>query len=431
MTAEPTHSALQTRDKHVLWHPFTQHRTAPAPLPVVRAEGAWLELADGTRLLDAIASWWTSLHGHSHPDIAAAIARQAATLDHVMLAGVTHPNAVEAAERLIGIAPEGLSRVFYSECGSAAVEIALKLAFQYHAQTGQPQRKRFVSLRGAYHGDTLLAMSVSDPADYHRNFAPMLYPHVTRVSNTTVSGPDGLEAVLAEHGDEVAAVILEPLVQGAGGMRIQPPGFLTDVAKLTEAAGALLIADEVMTGFGRTGTMFAVEQEEVTPDLMAVAKGLTGGVLPLAATLASEKVFSAFESPEWERAFSHGHTYTGNPITCAAAVASLELLERGDALGRVAQLQAFYAHRLPALTEIPAVAAVRWRGSIGVVELATDEQTYFNPLGAQVAQRMLERGFLMRPLGPVLYTLPPYCVSDEDLEELYNALEIELRALGS
>lgn len=418
-------TTLTDRDRAVVWHPFTQHETAPTPLAVVSAKGAYLHLADGRKLLDGIASWWTSLHGHSHPKIAAAIAHQAEILDHVLLAGVTHPGAVEVAERLVAMLPAGLSRVFYSECGSAAVEIALKLCFQYHVQSGAPQRRRFIALKGAYHGDTLLAMSVSDPADYHRHFEPMMYPHVTRVSNTTVEGPDGLAAALAEYGDEVAAVIVEPLVQGAGGMLMQPAGFLADVARLTKASGALLVADEVMTGFGRTGTMFACDAEGVTPDVLCVAKGLTGGVLPLAATVATDQVFEAFSDPEWAKAFSHGHTFTGNPITCAAAVASLKLLAEEDVLGKVAALEAFYAERLPRLAALDAVASVRFRGAIGAVELATpaSEKTYFNPLGPQVAQQMLDKGYLIRPLGPVLYTLPPYCVGLIELGELYDALE--------
>ena len=420
---------LGARDKRVLWHPFTQHETAPPPLPVVEAEGVWLKLSDGRRVMDGIASWWTSLHGHCHPAIVEAIRAQAGELDHVLLAGVTHPKAVEVAERLVALAPSGLSRVFYSECGSAAVEIALKLAFQFHAQMGQPQRRRFIGLKQAYHGDTLLAMSVSDPADYHRHFAPMLYPHVSRVSNRSIEGPDGLAAALEQFGHETAAVIVEPIIQGAGGMRIQPEGFLRDVARLTREHGALLIADEVMTGFGRTGSMFAVQREAVVPDLMCVAKGLTGGALPLAATLASESLFAGFASSRWERAFTHGHTYTGNPITCAAAAASLKLLETGDALADVARIEAFYASRLPALSHVEGVAEVRWLGSMGAVQLATDEQTYFNELGPQVAHRMLERGFLVRPLGPVLYTLPPDCIRDDELSALYDALEEEIGGL--
>ncbi len=411
---------LLARDRAVAWHPFTQAATAPAPLPVVAAQGAWLHLADGRRLLDAISSWWTVLHGHAHPAITAAIARQAATLDHVLFAGCTHPPAVAVAERLVALAPPGLTRVFFSDDGSTAVEVALKMAFQAAANRAEPARRAFVAFEHGYHGDTVGAMSLGDPGDFSGPFRPLLLP-VERVPTDDLAP---LADVLARRGPEIAAVVIEPMVQGAGGMRFMTPDFLRGVADLTRRAGALLVADEVMTGFGRTGRCFAVEHAGVAPDLMCVAKSLTGGVLPLAATLATDAVYQAFLGPDTRRAFLHGHSFTANPIACAAALASLELLPA--ALVDAARIQAFYAARLPPLAAHPAVASVRWLGAIGVVQLAEDADYFGSDLGPRLRDALLARGVLARPLGPVLYTMPPLGITDAELAALYDAIEAAL-----
>jgi adenosylmethionine-8-amino-7-oxononanoate aminotransferase len=402
----------------VLWHPFTQAAIAAPPLPVVAAEGAWLQLEDGRRVLDAISSWWTSVHGHSHPAIARAIARQAAELDHVLLAGCTHPGAVALAEKLCALAPPGLTRVFYSDDGSTAVEVALKLALQYQAQRGRPDKRQLAALEHGYHGDTLGAMSVGDPRDFAGPFRSVLYP-VLRVPTGSLHA---LESLLRARGPEIAALVMEPMVQGAGGMILTGADFLAGAARLCREHDVLFIADEVMTGFGRTGRMFAVEHAGVAPDLMCVAKGLTGGALPLAATLATEAIYEAFLDADPRRAFLHGHSFTGNPIACAAALASLALFEEAGALDRIRAIEAFYAATLPRFASHPRVRDVRWLGLIGAVELESCSTGYFADEARAISKQLLDQGYLVRPLGPVIYTLPPYVVEIDDLAALYQSL---------
>jgi adenosylmethionine---8-amino-7-oxononanoate aminotransferase len=417
---------LLARDARHVWHPFTQAQTAAPPLPVVAAEGSWLVLADGRRVFDGISSWWTNLHGHAHPRIVAAIARQAATLDHVHFAGCTHPPAVETAERLVELAPRGLTRVFFSDDGSTAVEVALKMALQVHAQRGEPERTGYIAFEHAYHGDTVGALSVGDPTLFASPFGPLTFP----VARAPVpAGEDGvqaclsrLESLLAEHAGRVAAVVLEPVVQAAGGMRIHPASFVAGVARLARAAGALFLADEVMTGLGRTDTLFAVERAGVVPDLLCLAKGLSGGTLALAATLATEAVHAAFLDTRMERAFLHGHSFTANPIACAAAVESLALLAAPECAARRGALAAVHRRRLAGLAAHPSVAAVRRAGTLGVVELAGPSPGYFAAAAKDVAARMLARGVLVRPLGPVIYLLPPYSTTDAELEQVYDVL---------
>lgn len=422
-------STLQQRDQQVIWHPFTQAATAKAPLEVVKAQGPWLELSDGRKILDAISSWWTNLHGHSHPAIAAAIAEQALVLDHVIFAGCTHPLAVEVAERVIKLAPEGLTRVFYSDNGSTAVEVGLKMAFQYWQHQGRPEKQGFIALEHAYHGDTLGAMSVGDPSEFVAPFRPLLFDvhHVPTPDRERTSEAclQTLETLLETEGHTLAAMIIEPMVQGAGGMRIQPPEFLAGLAALCKKYDVLLIADEVMTGFGRTGKMFACEHADVTPDILCVAKGLTGGVVPLAATLTRESVYEAFLGEQTQRAFLHGHSFTANPITCAAAVASLKLIEEEDILQKVARITEIYRERLPPLRQHPRVREVRWLGSIGVVELhpLTSEGGYHDPASANLRERFLEHDVLIRPLGNVVYVLPPYVTPSAEVHRIFDILE--------
>ena len=424
--------SLADRDRAVVWHPFTQAATAPPPLPVVAAQGSWLQLADGTAVFDAIGSWWTCLAGHGHPRIVAAIAAQAARLDHVLFAGCTHPGAVALAEQLIARAPPGLARVFFSDDGSTAVEVALKMAIQYHAQGGQPQRTRFLALTGGYHGDTVGAMSVGDPADFAGPFAPLLWP-VARLAPPLVQG-DVLSAsvdltpalrevdrLLDVHGQTLAAVIVEPLVQGAGGMRMMPPAFIAALAVRLRAAGVLLIADEVMTGFARTGALFACEHAGVTPDLMCVAKGLTGGTLPLAATLATAAIHDRFLGQSARQAFLHGHSFTANPIACAAALATLEVIDAENLLQRARDLASLYAEVLPPLLAKPGVRAVRWAGSIGVLEM--QGAGYHDAhASARIRDACLAAGILLRPLGPVLYTLPPLTSALSDVARVWQVI---------
>ncbi len=407
---------LPERDRRVCWHPYTQHATAPEPLPVVGARGAWLELAGGARLFDAISSWWCCLHGHGHPRLVDALARQAARLDHVLFAGCTHEPAVALAEELVRHAPPGLSRVFYSDDGSTAVEVALKAAFLSWKRRGAGGRTLFLALEGGYHGDTFGAMALGDPDPFFAECAPLLC-RVERAPPTL----DGLAALMRRHGREAAALLVEPLVQGAAGMRALPRGLLRAARELCDETGALLIVDEVMTGFGRTGTLFACEQEQVTPALLCLAKGLTGGMLPLAATLAREAIFEAFLDRDPARAFFHGHTFTANPLACAVALASLRLALEGEVPARFAAIGARIEEGIAPLRTRGMVRRV---GGIVAVELADEAGGYLSPLGARLraACRSAAPEVLLRPLGNVLYAMPPACATDEECDLVAAAM---------
>ncbi len=417
---------LIRRDRAHLWHPYTQMLSAPPPLAVVRAAGVYLHTEDGRRILDGISSWWVNIHGHSHPALTAALAAQAATLQHVMFAGCTHPAAVELAERLTAILPAGLTRVFYSDNGSTAVEVALKMAWQYWRNCGRPERRSFVALHHAYHGDTIGAMSVSAPSPFTQAFAPLLFP-VERVDSAAA-----LAACLRTSGDTIAAVIVEPMLQGAGGMIAWPAEFLAAVRRLCDAHGTLLIADEVFTGFGRTGRMFACEHAAVSPDIICLSKALTAGYLPLGATVATERIYEAFLSEDRAKTFFHGHSFTANPLACAVAIASLDLFAGGGVLERVRRLERQLSSGLGALRGHARVADVRVVGGVGVVELTAGPHTaggYLDALGPRLAAAFLERGLLLRPLGNVLYFMPPYVITDEEVGWALGEIRDEIAAL--
>lgn len=413
---------LPDRDARVLWHPYTQHGLDPAPLAVTRAEGAWLHLADGTRRLDAISSWWATLHGHGHPRIVRAIAEQAAALDHVLFAGCTHEPAVALAEELLALAPRApgaapLKRVFYSDDGSTAVETALKAAIGAWARRGETARTTFIALEGAYHGDTFGAMAAGDPQPFFREFGPFLF-HVVRVP----AQGEALEAALRGLEGRVAGVIVEPMVQGAAGMKMHAADFLRAARRLCDEHGTFLIADEVMT-FCRTGRIFACESAEIVPDLLCVAKGLTGGTLPLAATLATEEIFHNFSSTDRGRAFFHGHTFTGNPIACAAARASLALVREENTPARLDALGERIEAGLESLRAHADVAQIRRCGGIVAVELAATDGGYLASLGESLRARCRALpDVLLRPLGNVLYALPPACVTPEEADRIAAAI---------
>ena len=424
-------------DRAHVWHPYTQMQTAPAPLPVVRAEGVWLELADGRRILDGISSWWVNLFGHNHPRLNAALAAQSAELEQVIFAGFTHEPAARLAAELVALAPAGLSRVFFSDDGSTAVEVAMKMAVQQWRQRGEERRRLFVAFDHAYHGDTFGAMAAGGDAVFHGAFADLLC-EVRRAPVPACESEVGavlaaLETMLDQAGDEVAAVIVEPIVQGAGGMRIHPPSFLRGVRSATRTRGLPLVADEIFTGFGRTGRMFACEHAGIAPDLLCLSKGLTGGYLPLAATLASEEIYAAFLSEERGRAFFHGHSYTANALACAVARASLALFAETHCLGRIAELQRLFARRLAVISALPGVARVRGIGALAVVELEAPagdrESGYLDARGPRLAQEFLDRGVLLRPLGNIVYFLPPYAITDEECHRVFDVIEETL--LGS
>jgi adenosylmethionine-8-amino-7-oxononanoate aminotransferase len=412
-------SDLPERDARVVWHPYTQHGIEAAPLPVVSADGAWLELADGTRLLDAISSWWATLHGHSHPALVAAISEQAARLDHVLFAGATHEPAVQLAEQLLAIVPEGLSRVFYSDDGSTAVEAALKMVLQSWVHREQPKRRVFVALEGAYHGDTFGAMAAGDPDPFFLPFESMMF-EVRRVPTNAAA----LAQAFDELGDRAAGFIFEPLLQGAAGMRVMSVDFVQQARQLCDEHGLPMIADEVMTGFGRTGSMFACERAGISPDVMCLAKGLTGGMLSLAATLATEELFESFLHHERSRFFPHGHTFTANPIACAVALASLEVSLTNDVPAQLEHIGRGVFEQLADLEGHERVADLRHLGGMVAFDIVVpDGQAgYLSDLTPHLRREAVRHGVLLRPLGNVLYALPPACLTDEQVTKVASVM---------
>ncbi|WP_216905995.1 adenosylmethionine--8-amino-7-oxononanoate transaminase [Synechococcus sp. CCY 0621] len=415
-----------------LWHPFTQVATADPPLRVVRAEGALLELDDGRRLIDAISSWWVTLHGHGEPSIAAAIAGQARRLEQVGFSDFRHPAAEQLAERLA--ACSGLERLFFSDNGSTAVEVALKIAWQWWRNRGEP-RQQLIAFDGAYHGDTFGAMAVGERSLFSEAFESLLFAVARAPWPATWWGDDGVEAreaaALARLEQlletPTAAVILEPLLQGAGGMALVREGFLRRVEALVRASGALLIADEVMTGFGRSGHLFACQRAGIRPDLMALSKGLTGGFLPMGVTLAREAIYEGFIGTAPGLTLFHGHSFTANPLGCAAALASLDLLQ--DRPERHQGFEARHRPHLEALARHRLVRRPRLLGSIAAFEVATDQPGYLNPVGPRLQRLALERGVFLRPLGQVAYLLPPLCLDDDQLARCYAVIDAALDSL--
>ena len=445
MTPAKAGNSLAARDRARLWHPYTQMLGQPAPLEVVRGAGVYLHTAGGRRYLDGVSSWWVNIHGHAHPKLNAALARQADTLEHVIFAGCTHPPAVELAERLVALLPPGLTRVFYSDNGSTAVEVGLKLAWQYWLNRGEAERRTFITLEHAYHGDTVGAMSVSAASSFTAPFEPLLFP-VARVDDPycyrdahgqqrTRSSSDclaSLETRLEALGPRVAGVLVEPMLQGVGGMNIQPPEYLAGVRRLCDRYGTLLIADEVLTGFGRTGRMFACEHAQVTPDIICLSKGLTAGYMPLAATAATDAIYEAFLSEDRRKTFFHGHSYAANPLACAVGLASLDLFRDEDVLARIARLETQLRAGLEPLRELPWVGDVRVIGGVGVVELAPAPGAaggYFDAVGPRVAREFLDRGLLIRPLGNVVYFMPPYAITDAQAAWALDEIAAVLRGL--
>ena len=418
---------LLGRDARCLWHPYTQHLLDTEPLPVARAEGALLHLADGRALIDAISSWWATLHGHGRPELVAALGEQAARLDHTLFAGTTHEPGVALAEELLACAPAGLTRVFYSDNGSTAVEVALKMAYQAWLHAGEPDRRVFVALEGSYHGDTFGAMAVSDPDPFFARFGPLLF-EVRRVPADAAA----LESALTELGPRAAGLIVEPLVQGAAGMRMHGADFVRAARAACDRHGLPLIADEVMTGFGRTGALFACERAGVAPDLMCLSKGLTGGILPLAATLTTERLYEAFLSEDRARTFFHGHTFTGNPIGCAVARASLAICLAEDVPARLDAIGArIEAHLRDAVGDAPGVRDLRRTGGIVALELeppAGDAAGYLARLGPRLRAFAVANGVLLRPLGNVLYALPPACTTAEQVDRIASVMAAATRS---
>jgi adenosylmethionine-8-amino-7-oxononanoate aminotransferase len=418
--------SLLDRDRAHVWHPYTQMLTQPPLLPIARGEGVYLYTEDGRKILDGISSWWVNIHGHAHPKLNEALAAQAREIEHVIFAGCTHRPAVELAERLTEVIPPGLTRIFYSDNGSTAVEAAIKMAVQYWRNRGEPQRTTLITLHHAYHGDTVGAMSASEDSVFTQAFTPLLFPvvrahapycyrcplHLQRAS-CHIDCLGDLEQRLQEHGASAAAVLVEPMLQGAGGMIIWPKEFLAGVRDLCNRYGVLMIADEVLTGFGRTGLMFACEHAGVSPDILCLSKALTAGYLPLGITAATEAIYEAFLSTDRGKTFFHGHSYTANPLACAVAVASLQLFRETDVMARVTRLEQQLRQGLDPLRSLPNVGDVRVIGGVGVVEL-TGNSGYLAEIGPRLSAAFLDRGLLLRPLGNVVYFMPPYVISETE-----------------
>lgn len=409
-----------------IWHPFTQHGLGQAEIKVNSAKGAILHTETGQDIIDAISSWWVITHGHCHPDIVRAVQQQAATLDQVIFAGFTHDPAQKLASKLLSMAGDPFRHVFYSDSGSTAVEVALKMAIGYWQHRGE-KRGTIIALEGAYHGDTFGTMAAGERCVFNAVYEPFLFDvvHVpVPIQGQEEAAQKALEKALQDHENDVAAFIFEPLVQGAGGMRIYAPHALQNMMQACRDAGALLIADEVMTGFGRTGRVFACDHVSISPDLMAVSKGLTGGFLPLGATLATPEIYDAFYSQDRAKMFFHSSSFTGNPMACAAALASLSLWDDGSVMDHITRIKA--AHQNFAAGQLAThkmVQNIRQQGTILAFDIYLDDQSgYLANVGQEFYRFALDRGVLLRALGSVIYILPPYCITDDELQHVYDVI---------
>jgi adenosylmethionine-8-amino-7-oxononanoate aminotransferase len=408
-----------------IWMPYTQMQTTPPPVPVTRTEGVRLTLADGRELIDGTASWWTACHGYNHPHIVEAMQKQVTEMPHVMFGGLAHEPAFRLASRLAALMPGDLDRVFFAEGGSVAVEVAMKMALQYFINRGQPGRGKFVSFYGGYHGDTFAAMSVCDPADgMHTLFKDaMPQNYVTALPETDAEGAE-FDLFMDRNAHHVAAVIVEPLVQGAGGMKFHDPAVLRRLREACDRTGALLIFDEIFTGFGRTGALFAAEAAGVVPDIMCVGKALTGGTTPLSAAVAREHVFEAFLSDDPQAALMHGPTFMANPLACAAANAALDLFEREPWAENVARIEAQMRRELEPCRALPGVVDVRVMGAIAAIQLAdlSDKEA--------LKARFMDEGVWLRPFGDIVYLTPPFVIGEDDLRRLTGAIVGVLSSRG-
>ncbi|MFA7429171.1 MAG: adenosylmethionine--8-amino-7-oxononanoate transaminase [Rhodospirillaceae bacterium] len=414
-------------DRRHVWHPFTQAATAPEPPLVVSGQGTELVAADGSVILDLISSWWVTLHGHAHPAVVQAVAEQAAKLEQVIFAGFTHEPAARLAARICGLLPDPLNRVFFSDNGSTAVEVALKAALQCHRNQGDTARTRYLAFDGGYHGDTVGAMSAGVSSHYFDAWREMLFPvDILPVPATWLDDPDveakeaaaleALDSHLAAHGGHTVAAIIEPLVQGAIGMHMHSPQWLRAVVERLKAAGVLVIFDEVMTGFGRTGSLFACLEVGATPDFVCLSKGLTGGFLPMSLTVTTDAVHDAFLGDGVDKAFLHGHSFTANPLGCAAALASLDLLDTPACAARRAGIEAHHRAALAELAAHPRVARPRVRGTVAAFDVEAGDSGYASAVAPRLRESFSRDGLLLRPLGNVVYLLPPYCVTDAELD---------------
>jgi adenosylmethionine-8-amino-7-oxononanoate aminotransferase len=424
-----TDSVLVQLDRAHIWHPFTQMRTARPALPIVRGEGVFLYDESGKRYIDAISSWWVNLHGHCHPYIANAIKRQTDTLEHVIFADFTHAPAVDIASRLLPLLPGDMSKLFFSDNGSTAVEVAIKMALQYwHNKDPSTPKRKILCFKGSYHGDTLGAMSAAGRNEFNRPFwSYLLQGQVIAIpqEETLAQALRELETLLQQG--ETACFIFEPLVLGAGGMVIYSAEILSAIMHLCQAYGVLTIADEVMTGFGRTGSLFACEQLPIAPDMICLSKGITGGFLPLGATACRQEIYDAFLGDTLQQAFLHGHSYTGNPLACSAAVASLELLTSDECTRQRTMIAESHQAFVTEWSGHAALVRCQCLGTILALEFKAESSSYFQSMRDRLYNFFMEQGILLRPLGNVVYVMPPYCITHEDLQIIYAAIATALK----
>ena len=414
--------SLVERDRDLIWHPYTQMQNAAPPIPIVRGEGVYLIAEDGKKYIDAVSSWWVNIHGHSHPYIAQKVAEQLNRLEHVIFAGFTHPGAIELAERLIDILPSGQSKVFYSDNGSTAVEVAMKMCFQYWSNLGNPKTK-VLAFNNSYHGDTFGAMAVSSRSAFTRPFEKLLFD-VEFIDLPDAGNIEQLKAHISGISSDLAAFIFEPLVQGAGGMQMYEARYLDELILHCRQNGILTIADEVMTGFGRTGKLFASDHLSEQADLMCFSKGLTGGTMALGLTTCTSDIYNAFLSDDKLKTLFHGHSFTANPVACSAALASLDLLLDKETLKNIERITQSHQEFLNKIKNHPRLKNIRQTGTILALEWeSTGETSYFNNLRDNLYNFFLDQGIILRPLGNIVYVLPPYCINTEQLNYVYLKIE--------
>jgi adenosylmethionine-8-amino-7-oxononanoate aminotransferase len=415
---------LKKRDRAVNWHPYTQMKTADDAIPIIRGKGVYLYDNEGKKYIDAVSSWWVTLHGHSHPYIAQRVFNQLNTLEQVIFAGFTHEPAIQLSENLLNLLPENQEKVFYSDNGSTAVEVALKMCIQYAYNQEKPKTK-ILAFKDAYHGDTFGAMSVSGRSAWTQPFGEMLF-EVVFIETPNTQNLETLKEQIENLADEVACFIYEPLIQGAAGMLMHSPEDLSELMKFCRTKGIIMVQDEVFTGFGRTGKLFAANHLSEKPDIMCFSKGLTGGTMPMGITTCSGEIFNAFLSDDKYKTLFHGHSFTANPLACTAALASMELLLHEHTQFAIQRISKQHSDFTKVLKEHDLVKNVRQTGTILAWELNTDHETsYFNEIGKKVYNEFLQRGIIMRPLGNVMYLVPPYCITSEELDFIYtNIIEV-------
>lgn len=421
--------SLAERDQKVIWHPYTQMKNAQEPIPIQRGEGAYLYDEDGKCYIDAVSSWWVNIHGHAHPHIAKKVSAQLSQLEHVIFAGFTHEPAVLLAERLLPLLPGKQEKIFYSDNGSTAVEVALKMCLQFWNNQGLLQKKKILAFKDAYHGDTFGAMSVSGRSIFTDSFKDFLFD-VEFIDLPTKDNISDLKSQLSALSNELACFIFEPLVLGAGGMKMYEAKYLDELLATCKAHDVLMIADEVMTGFGRTGTYFACEQLQHHPDIFCLSKGLTGGTMPMGVTSCNAKIFEAFLSEDRMKTLYHGHSFTANPVACAASLASLDLLLEAQTLENIKRISTRHANFAKEISGHPKIRTVRQTGTIIAMEWETGDQTsYLNSWRDKLYSFFLAKGIILRPLGNIIYILPPYVISDDDLTYIYKTIQEALNEI--